>query len=301
MIAYLVSREHDYTMQSFLVGYGAALARQFTIIDYEQLFAKQSMARFECVIFSDLDRLHPTMRVQLGRLHDFLRSEYPATRILNHPQQSMLRYDLLRSLYRRGINRFDVCRVRDREMPTRFPVVYRFEAGSETGALPLLQTAAEVEALFERSDTAQPGAPVGLDERLLVEFCDTADAQGIYRKYGAFIVGERIVPRHVFFSRQWMVKLADLADPALLDEERAYIEANPHAAQLLDICRQAGIGYGRIDYSLLEGRVQVWEINTNPMLTSHLGEQIPARQVIHRRFAELMAIALAGVDGREAT
>jgi hypothetical protein len=31
------------------------------------------------------------------------------------------------------------------------------------------------------------------------------------------------------------------------------------------VCRLAHIRWGRIDYSLLGGRIQVWEINANPL------------------------------------
>lgn len=133
---------------------------------------------------------------------------------------------------------------------------------------------------------------------IFVEYLDTADKAGIYRKYGAFVVGARIVPRHLYFSRDWMVKTADLGDPDLLAEELQYLESNPHAAQLLEICRHAGIGYGRIDYSLLDERIQIWEINTNPMVITPPGPNVDVdpRLPVHRRFTELLDDAFAGVD-----
>jgi hypothetical protein len=75
------------------------------------------------------------------------------------------------------------------------------------------------------------------------------------------VVGERTVPRHLFFSRNWQVKQADLVSPGQIAEELAYIEENPYAELLREVCRIARIGYGRIDYALLDGRPQIWEIN----------------------------------------
>jgi hypothetical protein len=47
-----------------------------------------------------------------------------------------------------------------------------------------------------------------------------------------------------------------------------YLQAHPHEAELRKIFDLANIEYGRIDYSLLNGKIQVWEINTNPNITS---------------------------------
>ena len=52
-----------------------------------------------------------------------------------------------------------------------------------------------------------------------------------------------------------------------IDEETAFLAGNPHEQQLLEICRVAGVDFGRVDYAVLDGEVQVWEINTNAMMT----------------------------------
>jgi hypothetical protein len=51
-----------------------------------------------------------------------------------------------------------------------------------------------------------------------------------------------------------------------VEEELEYVRTNPHRAQLEEIFTIAGVGYGRIDYSLLDGAVQTWEINLNPTI-----------------------------------
>ena len=98
---------------------------------------------------------------------------------------------------------------------------------------------------------------------LVVEFCDTAQDR-LFRKYAAFRVGDHIIPRHIVFSSKWVLKGADLLDAAKLREEREYLESNPHEQELREIFECAQIDYGRVDYGLLDGRVQVWEINSNP-------------------------------------
>jgi hypothetical protein len=107
---------------------------------------------------------------------------------------------------------------------------------------------------------------VDVDGLLVVEWCDTAGADGIYRKYSAFVVGATVLARHLMFSTDWQVKEAELRTEDLLAEERAYVAANPHEAELRAIFSTAGVEYGRIDYAMLDGRIQVWEINTNPTI-----------------------------------
>lgn len=55
-------------------------------------------------------------------------------------------------------------------------------------------------------------------------------------------------------------------DAGTAREEIEYIRTNPHRDALAKIFRIAGIDYGRIDYGLVDGTVQTYEINTNPRL-----------------------------------
>jgi len=178
-------------------------------------------------------------------------------------------------LHEAGVNAFNA--YSPGETPVRFPVFLRPESG-------FLKTA-------PRLHDTLPRVPNG---QIAVEFCDTADASRVYRKYGAYVVGERIVPRHVFFSRDWLVKGADLRDSNYLAEELDYVRGNPHAAPLLEVCRTAHIGWGRVDYSLLDGRIQVWEINTNPLFALPGIEN--GRDEVHRLAAHGVVEALLALE-----
>ena len=85
-------------------------------------------------------------------------------------------------------------------------------------------------------------------------------------------------------------------DGELLGEERAYLSQNPHRPQLERIFRSADIDYGRIDYSLLQGRIQVWEINLNPTVLPAAGNARDARADVHARFGIELRAALMAVD-----
>jgi hypothetical protein len=173
-------------------------------------------------------------------------------------------------------------------------VLLRAERGSPPAEQPLLPDAAAYRARVAR---IKPET-IARRNLMAVEFCDTADKEGVYRKYGAFVVGDRIVPRHVFFSRSWSVKVADLTDPRCVKEELAYLDSNPHAEALGRVARIADISYGRIDYALLEGRVQTWEINTNPMIASNISQEIAARREVHLRFLALFESAFEALERR---
>ena len=139
---------------------------------------------------------------------------------------------------------------------------------------------------------------ISREDKIIVEFCDTADSAGIYRKYSAFNIDGTIIPRHVCSSRDWQVKYPDLSSPELIQEELDFISHNGHQAELKRIFALAGIRYGRIDYGMRNGSIQVWEINTNPRIASFVSAENPARKKTHNRFIERFNQAFETLDNR---
>ncbi|HUG12460.1 MAG TPA: hypothetical protein VMM36_15690, partial [Opitutaceae bacterium] len=149
----------------------------------------------------------------------------------------------------------------------RYPVFMRFE-DQHIGALtPLLKTRAEAEDWI--AQLAADGEQ--MDRIIATEFVETIDHQRLYRKFGAFRIAGKIVPRHMFVGTHWEVKQATNTKSAFRRrEEYGYLRENPHADRILEIFDMAGLQYGRIDYALKDGRIQVWEINDNPQCNSSL-------------------------------
>jgi hypothetical protein len=295
MIHYLVARRHAYTMNDFLATWGKPLAGRIRTLLYEDLFsgARQRLPPATYIFTSlgrDLGARHPPSPVRslASELHRKLVELCGPGRVLNDPARFMSRFELMRALEQRGINRFTAHRVDAAAAPRRYPVFLRREHGTLWQNPPLLRSREEYEAAVRSADPRE-----GL---IAVEYHDTAGAAGIYRKYGCFIVGGRIVPRHLFFSRNWLVKQADLCEPAMVEEELAYVASNPHAQALLEVCRMANISYGRIDYALLEGQPQIWEINITPALVSDPATDAPARRPVHERFVAQFSAALDAID-----
>ena len=260
MISFWANRSSSHAIPDYCARRGRAIADRFDCRVYEDVESRVRL-RAGAHIFASLDRLTPNQRDAAAVLHDALAARVPDAPRLNDPRRVAMRFGLLTKLQEAGLNSYRVFRARQTREISRFPVFLR-EADNHNGPLTGL--------LHSRHDVSKAlwalrARGWRLDELLAVEFCDTADAHGVYRKYSAFAVGERIVPCHVMASHQWAVKSeSSEPDESLIRENMAYIDANPHESWLRQVFAIAGAGYGRIDYGLLGGAPQVWEINLNP-------------------------------------
>jgi hypothetical protein len=147
------------------------------------------------------------------------------------------------------------------------------------------------------------GAGARSKKLMIVEFANEAFADGRYRKYGAFGVGRTCFVQHCYMSKSWYIKSheADRTDADRAEAEH-YRSANPHARQIAEAFDLAGIDYGRMDYGLTGGRIQVYEINTNPTVISLSSVHTPNFKTNSSPFArrvEEALLKLAGGGGAE--
>ena len=305
MISFLVPRDDAFTIREYLERSGRALSSQMSILHYEDLPAWQTLPS-GAFILAGLDQLTPAGARMLEELCGELLRSGPGVRLLNSPVATLLRLPLLEELYRRGLNWHRAARASGDYRGLRFPVFVREEHWHSGTLSPLLKTPAELEAALARAIVRGHR----LNDLLVVEFCDTADADGFFRKYAAFVVGSEIIPRHIAHARSWMVKHAgaEFTEPMVL-EERAYVLENPHERELRSIFEIARTEYGRIDYSLKNGVIQTWEINTSPTIgagarssSARIPQELqPLRQVAKDHFYRRFQAAFEAVDaGREA-
>lgn len=290
MIFFLVTRGHAYTIQTHLQTWGRPLRQRIHPIYYDQL-AHYRRLEGGTWIFTDLERLNAAELEVADLAWSALARLGPAVRLLNRPSQVLNRAALLQMLHARGLNPFNAAPAEADVSHLRFPVFLR-RCDEHDGSLsPLLHTPQQVQetlAALERGGLSR-------GQLLAVEHCDTADA-GVYRKYAAFVVGGRIIPRHLLLSRQWVVKFADLVDPAAVAEESDYLNNNPHQGQLAQIASLAHVDFGRFDYAVRDGRVIIWEINTNPMLSVEPMKLAPARLPGLARCMAQLQQALEAID-----
>jgi hypothetical protein len=143
---------------------------------------------------------------------------------------------------------------------------------------------------------------------MLVEYCESKDDAGYYRKYAAFRIDDQIIPGHLIFNNNWLVKdgKPPFEKSHELEKER-YIKDNPHEEEIFKIFELAGTTYGRIDYSMLNGSIQTWEINTNPVLNlprnkllKERKELIPVKEKLAKRLEDKLMSINYGSDVAEA-
>lgn len=267
MIFFLSTKAHDYTVRSTLLSdlkLNTGLARRITLLSYEKLFRMKSLP-VGTYIFADLERLNKEFTEKAAVVWNTLaeyRQQY-GFELLNNPILSMRRFELLRNLHAHGINDYDVRRLTDAGNIQRFPVFIRDEDEHTGSATELLYSEAELLAAID-SLVAEGKSR---DNKIIVEFIDVSDSQGIYHWYGAHRVGPQIFPVFQHFSAKWVTKdSASLLTGGEFDAaHQHYVETNPHEAMLRSIFDTARIDYGRIDYAMVDNRIQVFEINTNPI------------------------------------
>lgn len=260
MIYYLCSDRHPYTLGILLLNYPGPVCTRVRILTYSSVrrLAEIPPGTF---IFTDFDRLSARELSDARLLWNHLKSFGNRVKLLNDPSVVPNRFELLRRLYDEGINAFNVYRISECSRVARFPVFIRQESEHRAPLTELLASRTQLESVVARlsSDFPKP------NDLMVVEFANKPFKDGLFRKYGAFRVGESVYGQHCFVRSNWHIKEPERQyNAARLREHEDYIACNSHAAVLADICSCVGIDYGRIDYCVIDGRVQVFEINTNP-------------------------------------
>jgi hypothetical protein len=266
MIHYLVTGDGDHTFRNSAILDDPRLADRFEIVPYGAAFGRRTW-RGGSVVFSDIDRLGYGSAMRAAALFLCLHKARGPIRFLNHPTRSCRRYAQLRRLHEAGINPHNVWRADERQRPDRFPVFIRRDAQHDGPLTPLLQDHESVEREIERL------ADFGFlpQDLLIVEFCDTGDADGVYRKCTAYLIGDTIFQRYMCFGDDWLVKGPRSGtvgerrtERSMLDEEAAYIGGDAYLPLLRRAASLCHLSFGRIDFGLLDGRPVIWEINSNP-------------------------------------
>jgi hypothetical protein len=123
---------------------------------------------------------------------------------------------------------------------------------------------------------ARPRGPFDL----AVEFIDTRDGEGLYRKWRSYVIGDRILPRMAARSRHWLVNFGSLIlDEAAVEEDRAFVrngEANGdlvRAAARLTGADVVALDYGRRP----DGSLVFWEANRHFLMLGDRGYEQPDR------------------------
>jgi hypothetical protein len=280
MIYYLATGGGAHTIRNSLARLPEDLQRRTGVVLYDALLRARDLP-CGTYIFSDIERLKPDVAIRAAAVWHALERSGAPVRLLNHPLRSMRRFELLKTLHHAGVNDFDVHRFVDGDANPRFPVFLRGADDHSGSRTHLIRSPGALAYAARR--LRQLG--MAAEDIIIVEFRETRDANGLYRKYGAYRGGDQIIPTHIYFSDFWMLKTVmdrrfekgAPPEETLVEEEIAYQEQFPHREELRRIFTLAGIDYGRVDYTVVGGRLLVWEINTNP--DPHLHEAMAAENV----------------------
>lgn len=272
MIHFLVPAAQVAGIKDYLDVFGAPLREEFRIVHYEDLVNHKEFP-LGTYVLSALDQLSPANAKLVSEIYQQLK-DTPGIRFLNNPTKTLQRFELLTELNRRGMNEFCAVRATAERNNLKFPVFIRNERLHEGALSPLLNSESEIRQAIGRALVQGHK----LRDLLIVEFCDTSSETGYYRKYAAFVVGKKVIPRSLNYGREWMLKhtQTEFTLP-MVEEEFEFVSQNPHNEQLLEIFKLAQVEYGRIDYAIKNGKVQTWEINLNP--TIGRGLRPPSRKL----------------------
>jgi hypothetical protein len=293
LIVYFVGRESRVVLTSYLRTWGARLAPKVQVVYYEDFPYLDVVPAAHAYVFSDLERRLDD-RPRLARLADRLAASPGSPRILNHPRHALGRYELLRLLHDRGVNPFDIHRL-DRPIAPRFPVFVRDPDEHHGPVTPVVETAEELERELAR--LRREGMDV--DTLVAIEYEETRRQDGLYCKHVTYVLGDEILHGNLVFSRHWVAKHSGADTPELVAEQEAEWFSTEHVPALREIADLAGVRYGRFDYTVVDGQLRIWELNTNPRLLSTPDTYTEEVRALRRPMAERITAALDGLDGGE--
>ncbi len=287
MIYYFSMRRNETPIRHFLRAvWPSGIVARFILVTYEELPDLRPGPGL--YVFSDIELLDEAQRAQAAELHARLKAKPDLYRVWNDPARSARRFDVLERMARDGGNRFRAFRAGG-PLPEdlRYPVFVRDE-NEHTGAqTPLLHNAEELHAaLAGLRSGSRPTQPL-----LVVEWLDYGDADGVYRKYSMLRMGDALMRKHALFSSDWVLRTPEsdgrFAAPGFLAEEQAFLEGggDAHDAEVRAIFDSLAIDHGRIDYTVVGGRIQVFEINTNPQALRPKQLEPGPRRPVHAAFA----------------
>jgi len=288
MIRFLLTRGHGYTLRR------VKRSRQsppISLMHYDRLIRARWLRR-GTYVFTDLDRLSHWDLELAAEL--YLQLQKAGVRVWNNPARAKSRYPLLRALHAAGLNDFNAYRAHETGSVARFPVFLRKIHGHRQPVSDLLATRAEMEKAIDMAVAG--GTPA--ENLLVVEFAAEPVRPGVYRKLSAYRIGPAIVPHVCVHDTSWLVKYGKLgvAGEELYREELAFLQTNPFADHLRMAFDLADIEYGRADFGFYRGRIQVYEINTNPALEPPLPHPSAVRVESVRLAWEKFLQALRAID-----
>lgn len=288
MIYFITSGAHKYAVRELR---DVPNMPKIGLMSYNQLLRKKALPR-ATYVFTDFDRLTFWNRELAAKAYRCLQAA--GLTVLNDPATVMTRLPMLKKLKAEGLNSFSVWDVETDPLPDRYPVFLRTRAAHRGTQTDLLETPEEAQAALDRLVAS------GLckADLMFVEYRAEPIKDGLFRKLAAYCVGDRIVTGMSVHDESWHAKFGKegVAGEALYIDEMQAVQENRHAEALAGHFKAAGIAFGRADFTLVNDRIEVYEINTNPNNSRILEHPFPLRIEADALFHQRLAEALQAVD-----
>lgn len=276
MVTYLSRWDHAYTLRNL------KREKLFKPLSYDEAFSAKSLPTGSYV-FTDLDRLG-TWELELAALVYRILKQAGA-HVINDPAKVRTRYSLLNALYREGVNSFQVYRPSLGEWPKRFPVFIRRDHFHSGVLSELIEDGTSLQkALDKISNDGVPDSNV-----MVVEYAAEATREGLFQKHAVYRIGDRYFRDLTVNQKHWMAKYGELgaADEELYQKELDSMRHVPFPDTIRRVFEIANIEYGRVDFGMVGGKPQFYEINTNPFVGFNLTKHpFPQRLESHGIFKD---------------
>ena len=287
MIYFLVSLGHGATLKHVFDGNPGKVK----LLHYDEAFSLTNLPE-ATYIFTDFDRLGHRDLERAAQL--YLQLKKNGAKVLNNPACVKTRYSLLRALKAAGLNDFNVHRADDLPAEMRFPVFLRMAREHFHPLSELLHSRTEVEQAIQSAIAA--GRP--LENQIIIEYAGEVVRPDLYRKLSLYRIGESYLSALCVHDTSWLVKQGKngIAGAELYEDELEIIRTNRYATDLRQAFEIANIEYGRADFGFYQGRIQVFEINTNPQVCKFVAHPFPQREESQRVIWQNLTHALLQLD-----
>lgn len=253
MVTYLSRWDHAYTLRTL------KRERLFKPLSYDETFRAESLPN-GTYVFTDLDRLGAWELELAALVYRVLKQA--GAHVINDPAKARTRFSLLKALHREGVNSFQVCRPSLGEWPERFPVFVRRDHFHSGVLSELIEDGTSLQkALGKISDDGVPDSNV-----MVVEYAAEATRDGLFQKHAVYRIGDRYFRDLTVNQNHWMAKYGEpgVAGKDLYQQELDNMRDVPFPATIRRVFEIANIEYGRVDFGIVGGKPQFYEINTNP-------------------------------------
>lgn len=286
MVTYLSRWDHAYTLKSL------KHEKLFKLMSYDEVFRTKSLPS-GTYVFTDMDRLG-TWELELAAIVYRLLKQAGA-HVLNDPAKVRTRFSLLKTLHQEGINSFQVYRPSLGEWPEHYPVFLRRDHFHSGVLGDLIENETSLRNALDKA--TNDGIP---DSNLIaVEYAAEPTREGLFQKHAVYRIGDRYFRDLTVNQSNWVAKFGEngVAGEELYQAELDDMQNVPFPETIRRVFEIANIEYGRVDFGIVDGKSQFYEINTNPCVGFSMNKHpFPQRLQSNAIFKDNYRAAVRALD-----